>query len=87
MRYFPQQVPLCTTGVHDQPTDICIQGYLRILWIRNTKSAKTPKWVLYATKKNLMEKYHGVPGQQIGLQGYTIRAYEQSVLACGKYCF
>ena len=60
----PQQVPFCTTGVHDQFVDICIQGYLWILWIRNTKSLKnkiinfeyflkdvklTPEWVLYAT--------------------------------------
>ena len=26
---------------HDQLANICIQGYLRILWIRNTKSSKT----------------------------------------------
>ena len=29
---------LCTNAVHDQSANICIQGYLRILWIRNTKS-------------------------------------------------
>ena len=40
MRYFPQDVLLCTSTVHDQSGDICIQGYLRILWIRNTKSLK-----------------------------------------------
>ena len=26
--------------VHDQSANICIQGYLGILWIRNTKSSK-----------------------------------------------
>ena len=32
MRYFPQQhVLLCTSTVHDQSANICIQGYLRIL--------------------------------------------------------
>ena len=31
---------LYTTGVHDQSTDICIQGYLKILWIRNTNYSK-----------------------------------------------
>ena len=36
MRYFPQHVLLCTSTVHDQSGDICIQGYLRILWIGNT---------------------------------------------------
>ena len=40
MRYFPQHVLLCTCTVHDQSANICIQGYLRILWIRNTKSTK-----------------------------------------------
>ena len=30
MRYFPQHVLLCTSTVHDQSGDICIQGYLRI---------------------------------------------------------
>ena len=34
--YFPQQVLLCTSTVHDQSADI-IHGYLRILWIWNTK--------------------------------------------------
>ena len=28
MRYFPQQVLLCTKTVHDQSADICIQGYV-----------------------------------------------------------
>ena len=27
LRYFPQQVLLCTSSVNDQSTDICIQGY------------------------------------------------------------
>ena len=40
MRYFPQHVLLCTSTVHDQSANICIQGYLRILWIRNKKSSK-----------------------------------------------
>ena len=40
MRYFPQHVLLCTSTVHDQSGDICIQGYLRILWIGNSKSFK-----------------------------------------------
>ena len=40
MRYFPQHVLLCTSTVHDQSGDICIQGYLRILWIGNAKSLK-----------------------------------------------
>ena len=40
MRYFPQHVLLCTSTVHDQSANICIQGYLRILWIGNTKSSK-----------------------------------------------
>ena len=31
VRYFPQHVLLCTTTVHDQSANICIQGYLRIL--------------------------------------------------------
>ena len=31
MRYFPQHVLLCTSTVHDQSGDICIQGYLWIL--------------------------------------------------------
>ena len=35
MRYFPQHVLLCTRTVHDQSGDICIQGYLRILYINN----------------------------------------------------
>ena len=75
MRYFPKQVPLCTTGVHDQPTDICIQGYLRILWIRNTKSAKTPKWVLYATKK----KPYGKVSWRAGTTNRPARVYHESV--------
>ena len=41
MRYFPQHVLLCTSTVHDQSVDICIQGYLWILWIRNTNTLKT----------------------------------------------
>ena len=40
MWYFPQHVLLCTSTVHDQSGDICIQGYLRIIWIGNTKSLK-----------------------------------------------
>ena len=40
IRYFPSHVLLCTSTVHDQSADICIQGYLGILWIRNTKSSK-----------------------------------------------
>ena len=40
MRYFPQHVLLFTSTVHDQSGDICIQGYLRILWIGNAKSLK-----------------------------------------------
>ena len=40
MRYFSQHVLLCTSTVHDQSGDICIQGYLKILWIQNTKSSK-----------------------------------------------
>ena len=43
MRYFPQHVLLCTSTVHDQSADICIQGYLRILWIGNAKSSKIVK--------------------------------------------
>ena len=36
-----QHVLLCTSTVlHDQSGDICIQGYLRILWIGNAKSLK-----------------------------------------------
>ena len=38
-----QHVLLCTSTVHDQSANICIQGYLRILWIRNTKSSKIDK--------------------------------------------
>ena len=35
----------CTSTVHDQSANICIQGYLRILpWIRNTKSSKIDKF-------------------------------------------
>ena len=37
--YFPQHFLLCTY-VHDQSANICIQGYFRIRWIRNTKSSK-----------------------------------------------
>ena len=37
MRYFPQQVPLFKAGVRDQKTDVCFQGYFRIVRIRNTK--------------------------------------------------
>ena len=40
MRYFPQHVLLCTSTVHNQTANIYIQGYLRILWIRNTISSK-----------------------------------------------
>ena len=40
MRYFPQHVLLCTSTVHDKLADICIQGYLRILWIRSTKNLR-----------------------------------------------
>ena len=40
MRYFQQHVLLCTSTVHDQSGDICIQGYLKIFWIGNTKSSK-----------------------------------------------
>ena len=40
MRHFLQHVLLCTSTVHDQSGDICIQGYLKILWIRNIKSSK-----------------------------------------------
>ena len=43
MRYFPQHVLLCTSTVHDQSANICIQGYLRILWIGNAKSSKIVK--------------------------------------------
>ena len=40
MQYFPQHVLLCTSTVHDQSENNCIQGYLRILWIRNKESSK-----------------------------------------------
>ena len=40
IRYFSQHVLLCTSTVHEQSANICLQGYLRILWIRNTKSSK-----------------------------------------------
>ena len=40
MQYFPQHVLLCTSTVHDQSANICIRGYLGILWKRNTKSSK-----------------------------------------------
>ena len=40
MRYLPQLVLLCTSTVHDQSGNICIQGYLRILWIGNEKYLK-----------------------------------------------
>ena len=43
MPYFPQHVLLCTSSVHDQSGDLCIQGYLRILWIGNTKTSKIDK--------------------------------------------
>ena len=32
-------------SVHDQSANICIQGYLRILWIRNTKSSKKSEFI------------------------------------------
>ena len=38
MGYFPQHVLLFTSTVHDHWAHICIHGYLRILWIRDTKS-------------------------------------------------
>ena len=44
-RHFPQHVLLCTSTVHDQSGDICIQGYLRILWKGNTKSSKIDKFI------------------------------------------
>ena len=48
MRYFSHYVPLCTSTVHNQSGDICIQGYLRILLIGNTKSSKIDKiWKWY----------------------------------------
>ena len=40
MRYFPQHVILWASTVHDQSGDICIQGYLRILWIGKATSLK-----------------------------------------------
>ena len=40
MQYFPQHVLLCTSAVHDQSWDVCIQEYLRIIWIGNVKSLK-----------------------------------------------
>ena len=40
MRYFPQHVLLCTSTVHDQSGNICIQGYLRIHLIGNAKYLK-----------------------------------------------
>ena len=40
IRYFTQHVLLCTSTVHEQSANICIQGYLRILWIQNPKSSK-----------------------------------------------
>ena len=43
MRYIPQHVLLCTSTVHDQSGDICIRGYLRILWVGNAKSLKIDK--------------------------------------------
>ena len=43
MRYFPQHVLLCTSSVHDQSANICIQGYSRILWLGNTRSSKIDK--------------------------------------------
>ena len=49
-KYFPQQVPLCTTGVHDQSADICIKGYLRILWIQNTKSSNLQNKFMFHVK-------------------------------------
>ena len=38
--YFSEQVLLCTSIVHDQSADICILGYLRILWKLSTRSSK-----------------------------------------------
>jgi len=34
-------IPMNVHDSHDQLANICIQGYLRILWIRNKKSSKT----------------------------------------------
>jgi len=40
MRYF-SNVPLCTSTVHDQSGDICIQGYLKDTFNRKYKIFKT----------------------------------------------
>ena len=45
MQYFPHHVLLCTSTVHDQSANICLQGYLRILWIRNTISLKKTEFI------------------------------------------
>jgi len=35
LRYFLQQVPLCTTGVHNQLDNIYLQGYLKMLYAKS----------------------------------------------------
>ena len=73
MQYFPQHVLFCTSTVHDQSGDICIQGYLRILWIGNAKSLKidnlnlTPecnKWLWDVSQK----RWHGT----VAYQSFTL---------------
>ena len=68
MRYFPQHVLLCTSTVHNQSANIYIQGHLRILWIRNTKSSKKD-WICL-----MFKIVQGYP-QRMRLQRRLYRIY------------
>ena len=45
MQYFPQCVLLCTSTVHDQSGDICIQGYLKILGYETQNLQKKTEFI------------------------------------------
>ena len=90
MRYFPHHVLLCTSTVHDQSGDICIQGYLRILWIQNTKSSNKD-WFFkcyvsclkleYFFKSCKTKPLNGYYIQQVAVRWHSKNLYRKNV-AC-----
>jgi len=45
MRYFPQHVLLCTSTVHDQSANICIQGILKGSFGYETQNLQKKDWI------------------------------------------
>ena len=55
MRYFPQHVLFCTSTVHDQSGDICIQGrYLSSLYL----SFAWRRWIFENHNSNALNLSH-----------------------------